>query len=343
MRRPCLVGPGLHTSVAGAAFLFVLGLSSRGLSAPDVRTDFPCKGCLFFPPPAGATNSPLLVVLHGDAPGGKRPLVQRDAEPFVAAAIARGIAVLAPACPRDQGCLVGSYWQWTQGDPPAWLMQQVDAVRKEWSVDESRVWIAGWSGGASFLGYHYPRFGERFGAVIFAGGGMPPYSKDCAPCTPPAYFLVGDQNPLHHLAKDLKTRVLACSNDVTWDLLPGKDHAGEWRALKAAGKVGELLDWLAKHPRNCPGIVGKPPQDPPLLATSTAPSASAPALPAPSPTASALSVHPNAASAGARGCSIERQPVGHMGWFVGLIGAGVLRIRRGAPRRIAASFRQPTQ
>jgi hypothetical protein len=81
---------------------------------------------------------------------------------------------------------------------------------------------------------------------------MPPVSQTCLECSPPAYFLVGDKNPLHHLAKSLQDNIRACTTDVTWDLLPGKDHAGEWRALNGSAKVGEILDWLAKHPRNCP-------------------------------------------------------------------------------------------
>jgi hypothetical protein len=235
-----------------AAFFLTALQSSISVAAPTLRTDFPCKGCLFLPPPDGASKAPLLVVLHGDAPGGKTPLVKRDSESFVAASIERGIAVFAPMCPKSEGCNVGSFWQWSQGDPPAWIASQIDVLRKESSIDPNRIWIAGWSGGASFLGYHYSRLAEHYGAVIFAGGGIAPFSKTCAPCSPPAYFLVGDKNPLHHLAKDLRASIDACTNDVTWDLLPGKDHAGEWRALKDPHKVGELLDWLAKHPRKCP-------------------------------------------------------------------------------------------
>lgn len=276
---------------ASSLGLFVAAccLSEQIAAAPAIRTDFPCKGCLVLPPPEGATNAPLLVVLHGDAPGGKTPLVKRDSEPFVKAAAERGVAVFAPMCPKEQGCLVGSFWQWTQGDPPAWIANQVEALRKEYALDANRTWIAGWSGGASFLGYRYDRLGERYAAVIFAGGGMPPASTTCAPCSPPAYFLVGNKNPLHHLAKDLKTNVLSCTNDLTWDLLPGNDHAGEWRTLGRVGKVGELFDWLAKHPRNCGSGSASPPPSAVAPATSASsipvlPSSAPVSKPAPVPT-----------------------------------------------------------
>lgn len=260
-----------------AAFLVATCVTISVAAAPERRIGFPCKGCLFVPPPEGATKSPLLVVLHGDAPGGKTPLVTRDSEPFVAAASERGIAVLAPMCPKEEGCLVGSFWQWSKGDPPAWIEAQIDAVQQDSSIDPDRIWIAGWSGGASFLGYHYGRLGARYAAVIFVGGGMPPATSTCSSCSPPAYFLVGDKNPLHHLARGLRDDVQACTKDVTWDILPGKDHAGEWRALNAKGKVSTLLDWLAKHPRNCPAAVETPP--PPPSAVVPTSSASTNAIP----------------------------------------------------------------
>ena len=318
--------------------LVAFGSSAPSHAAPSasVRQDFPCKGCLFVPPPAGATNVPLLVVLHGDAPGGKTPLVQRDSEPFVTAAVERGFAVLAPMCPKEEGCLVGSFWQWTQGDPPGWIGKQIDAVRKDSSIDPDRIWIAGWSGGASFLGWHYARLHERYAAVLFAGGGIAPASETCAPCSPPAYFLVGDKNPLHHLAKDLKTSVLSCTKELSWDLLPGKDHAGEWRALKASGKVGEILDWLAKHPRDCPGIAVKPTADPSTAAAAPPSSASASptvaSVPAPSAPATVPKVKPEKHS----GCTISSAPstTGGAWWLVGLFVSGVSVGRRYAKLRI---------
>lgn len=310
--------------IVALLFLACVGLSGRIEAAPAIRTDFPCKGCLFLPPPDGATNVPLLVVLHGDAPGGKKPLVQRDSEPFFKAVAERGFAAFAPMCPKEEGCLVGSYWQWTQNDPPAWIAKQVASIRKDTSIDADRIWIAGWSGGASFLGYQYGRLHELYGAVVFAGGGIAPASSTCDPCAPPAYFLVGDKNPLHHLAKDLKTSILTCTNDVTWDLLPGKEHGGEWRALNAAGKVGEMLDWLAKRPRSCPGMAKTAAPSPTTSAVSAPPLPPAPVPQAPTPVASSPP-----AGAHARGCAIV-EPVesGGIGvFFWGVVVIGVLRRR----------------
>jgi pimeloyl-ACP methyl ester carboxylesterase len=317
-----------------AAFVLVALASYSAWAVPERRTGFPCKGCLFVPPPEGAANAPLLVVLHGDAPGGKTPLVARDSEPFMAVAAERGIAVLAPLCPKEEGCLVGSFWQWSKGDPPAWIAAQVDAVRQASSIDPDRIWIAGWSGGASFLGYHYARLGERYAAVIFAGGGMPPVPDACSSCAPPVYFLVGDKNPLHHLARGLKDSVAACTKDITWDLLPGKDHAGEWRALNAKGQVASLVDWLAKHPRSCPGThENSAAPSPSAWAAPSASSSSAKAIPESSPLANKPSPVATAPPVAHCGCRVAGQtlPATSPSWFAFAVLACVFR-RYSSPR-----------
>ena len=300
----------------GAALLFATSTASSVVAAPERRIDFPCKGCLFVPPPEGATKSALLVVLHGDAPFGKTPLVARDAEPFVGAASERGIAVLAPMCPKEEGCLVGSFWQWSKGDPVGWMAAQVDAVCRESSIDPERIWIAGWSGGASFLGYHYARLGERYAAVILAGGGMPPLARECSSCTVPAYFLVGDKNPLHHLARGSRDAVEACTKDVAWDLVHGMDHGGEWRALNAKGKVSDLLDWLATRRRNCPQASEKSPL--PVVV----PSSLSSAIPEPAPL-------PEASPRGSAHCGCNSicssESAHHLCWLLGAVLALVLR------------------
>lgn len=245
MRRPRLVR---LVVCLGVTFFFALPLH-LSFAAPEPRKNFPCPDCLFYPPLDPAKPVPLLVVLHGDAPGGKKPLVERDSSPFVQEAVSRGIAVFAPRCPLDQGCKVGSFWQWTDGDPIVWFDKQIDIIRKDVTLDPDRIWIAGWSGGASFLGYRYPSLAGRYSAVVFAGGGMPPAAPSCPACSPPAYFMVGNKNPLHHLAKDLRKNVIACSSDVTWDLLPGQDHGGEWRTLHQSPKIKEIFDWLLQPKR----------------------------------------------------------------------------------------------
>lgn len=219
------------------------------------------------------------MLLHGD--GGQAPL--RLVEAWERLAAPRGIALLALACPRDLGCQ-GSWWQW-DGDP-AWLGEQVRAASTKVAIDPARVALVGWSGGASYLGRRLEDLGPPFSAVVFHGGGIPPAGAPCAARPLPTYFLVGDENPLHHLAVRLRDEARRCGHAVAWDLVPGADHAGEWKAQVTRGEA--VLGWLAT-PR-APIDAGREAGDAGASPRATEPSArpapretSAPSPPAPAP------------------------------------------------------------
>lgn len=221
--------------------------------AASLRRDWPCPGCWFQPAP-GDAPAPLLVVLHGDAAAGRAPDLRTPFTALQDAARARGLAVLAPRCPAEHGCTRGSFWQWTQGGPSAWLAEQVRAVTSAYRIDAERVSLLGWSGGASYAGSVVHELGERFAAVAFVGGGMPPepLPPDCPRCLPPAYFLAGDKNPFHHLAQALRGLYTRCGAEARWQPLAGADHEGELAALRSPARVAALLDWLAAKKRRCP-------------------------------------------------------------------------------------------
>lgn len=182
---------------------------------------------------------PLLVLLHGDSGAG--PTQLRAA--WEKAATAHGVELLALQCPADLGCK-GSWWQWN-GDP-AWLGKQVDTFAKTHSIDRDRVYVAGWSGGASYLGFRAPELAKDFAAVVYHGGGIPWWSG-CEGKRAPSLFLVGDRNPLHHLAVRLREQHESCHDDVAWRLVPGADHAAEWKAL--ASNADAILEWLLTKKR----------------------------------------------------------------------------------------------
>lgn len=238
MSRTSSVGLGL-----GLAALALTTVSSADTPRTQA-TDVPCTGCkASFS--ASTDPTPLIVVLHGDWGIGPGDLVAAW-EKFAAK---RGLAVLALKCPVDQGCKNGSWWQWN-GDP-AWITRQVDGFEKQKSltVDRKRLYLVGWSGGASYIGMRAQTFQQTFAAIVYHGGGLAP-GGPCAPTNSspaPAYFLVGDANPLHHLAVSLKKENEQCGINVTWKLLPGADHTAEWKALDANG--GAIADWLLKQKR----------------------------------------------------------------------------------------------
>jgi poly(3-hydroxybutyrate) depolymerase len=204
---------------------------TRGVAAP-------CKGCVLVAP-AGDQPVPLVVILHGD-----RERAPAAAARWQGAIARRGWALLALECPADQGCK-DSWWRW-DGDP-SWVTDQVAAVAQQRAIDPRRIYLIGWSGGASYIGWRASAWGDVFAALVLHGGGMPPAEAACPARAPPVYFLVGDKNPLHALAVHLRDYIAGCTDDVTWDLVAGADHAREEAALTAK-KAAAILAWLEARP-----------------------------------------------------------------------------------------------
>jgi poly(3-hydroxybutyrate) depolymerase len=202
----------------------------------------PCEKCTLDAPTEATRPLPLLVVLHGNhedaADAAKR---------WKDVAIERGFVVLGLHCPRGAGCEDGKWYRWRS--TPSWIKQQVNEVIGAMPIDPTRVFAAGWSGGATALGMHAPALDRMFAAVVFHGGGQPPLGSDACPAREmPAYFLVGDENPAHPAAVRLRAYYQRCDHELTWDLLPGANHAREDKALDRT-KAGRILDWLETHAR----------------------------------------------------------------------------------------------
>lgn len=200
-------------------------------------TNEPCTDCVAITP-SSQTPSPLLVVLHGDSgitPSDLASKWDRFAAP-------RDVAVLALACPKDRGCK-GSWWQW-DGDP-SWIGAQVDALSAKHPIDRSRMYLAGWSGGASYIGMRTQAFEKTFAGLVIHGGGLRPRTDGCAATKTPVAFLYGTANPLHDLAERLHAHYETCGSDVRTTLLPKADHAAELRALDTHGDA--IMEWLVSR------------------------------------------------------------------------------------------------
>jgi poly(3-hydroxybutyrate) depolymerase len=205
------------------------------LAAPAVaKPEPPCPHCTLDVPAKADKAIPLVVLLHGDRQ--KAPAL---AAWWRSAVVERGWALLSLQCPTNLGCK-DSWWQWN-GDP-SWVADQAGKVD---GIDRSRVYLVGWSGGASYIGDRGRAWEAWFAAVVIHGGGVPPDDETC-PAALPAYFLVGDNNPLHRHAVSLRGFYDGCKQDVTWDLVRGADHEREEQALTAK-KARIILDWMASH------------------------------------------------------------------------------------------------
>jgi poly(3-hydroxybutyrate) depolymerase len=251
------------------------GTSATG--KPVVLKDRPCAGCLMSLP-AGQEPVPLLVLLHGDGQSASVLFAKWQRH-----AAARGIAVLALACPRSDGC-GASWWRWN--GPPSWIRDQIAALALVRAIDPTRLWLAGWSGGATYAGYHTQELEKTFAAFVVHGGGMRPDDPSCGTEPTSAYFVEGTLNPFHAHAVWLKEHYEACSADVVWVVLKGADHDKEWAALDTP-RAAAILDWLATKRHAAlrdAGSVGVDPLDaqatdarsPPLVEPQTAEDARAP-------------------------------------------------------------------
>lgn len=210
-------------------------LGSSAVASPEP----PCDGCaIAFPEREGPV--PLLVVLHGDHGQATHWLARwRDA------ALDHGWAVLSLQCPEDLGCEEGVWYRW-DGDPQ-WILQQIDKLAEGAEIDRSQLYLAGWSGGAAYLGMHM-RSWQGFAGLVMHGGGVTPRDGRCAKPAPPVYFLVGDKNQYHQSTVWFRDHLRDCRARVKWDLLKGGYHPDEDKALDPA-KAGEILEWLIARGR----------------------------------------------------------------------------------------------
>jgi poly(3-hydroxybutyrate) depolymerase len=202
--------------------------SSRSIAAP-------CVGCALDVPRRHG-RVPLLVIMHGDH---ERASAASDRWRHVARA--RGWAVLSLQCP----CESESWYKWD--GPPSWIRAQVDEVARKIAVDRDRIYLVGWSGGATYIGMNAAAWSNEFAAIVIHGGGQPP-DDDACPSHLPAYFLVGDRNPAFPAAKRLRAYLEACGQEVRWDLVEDADHGDEDDALDAS-KARRILGWLDQHRR----------------------------------------------------------------------------------------------
>ena len=224
--------------VAKAAVIarVVLVLAAFGATASaEVRRDAPCPGCVLdAPQPSRA----LLVVLHGDDTGaGAMVSDWRDATR------AAHLAFFAPECPRALGC-AGSWWRWWESKrhDAAWLAQQIAAVQTKLGL--THVYLAGFSGGATYLSVWTPALAKTYPAIALVSGGAP--MTDACPTAAQSALLEigGDDDMLDEYVRPFASHFGGCAGaKLTWRIIPRLGHHPMHQAL-ARGRAKEVIDWL---------------------------------------------------------------------------------------------------
>ena len=267
-------------AVAAASLVGLAAKSAVADPAGEVLDGWPCKGCTTFAPTSDGSARPLLIALHGDDAGtGKlfralRPACEQER-----------VILVSLRCPVDLGCHT-SWWQWrgTATHDPAWIGAQIAAAKARFSVDSARTYAAGYSGGATYLGWYGPTYPRDFEAIAHIAGGMP-WGTPCPTCKVPVLFTLGAADPMIvPYTRPLRDYYQACGgHEIVWQTLPGVSHEGIVATVQA-GKGKEILAWLLTHRAAC--------EDAPVDAGIDAPSledrdaagiVAAPALPDPPP------------------------------------------------------------
>jgi predicted esterase len=194
----------------------------------------PCDRCVL-EVPAGDDKRPMLVVLHGD-----REHAKDAAARWRAAAKAGGYVLLSLEVPEGD-----SWWKW--GGDPAWVIARTEKVASETNVDRARIYLVGWSGGATYIGDFAQAWEPTFAGLVIHGGGRAPTSDVCVKHLP-AFFLVGNSNKLHPLAVELRAYLERCKQHVVWDVIEHGAHAAERKALTKR-KALAILAWLSRDKR----------------------------------------------------------------------------------------------
>jgi uncharacterized protein (TIGR03382 family) len=210
------------------------------------------------PPSYSPTQAiPLLFALHGDE--GTPDYIysvfyglQKSSGAFI---------LVAPKAPFG-----GGSWYQATAQHVDFINTAIAQVLTKYNIDQDRIWITGWSGGATFLGYYAILRQDILAGVVYhmGGGGGGSYTPPAGSCKLPARFVIGSADFLYDLAKTQYTTLTNKGHETVWIELPGVAHKFEPSTLP------ETWTWLQKKtlcktttPGTCPGSspdLGLPPK-----------------------------------------------------------------------------------
>lgn len=202
---------------------------------------------------------PLLLALHGD-----------EGTPDYIYSVFLGLQktssgafiLVAPKAPAG-----GGSWYQAVSEHVTFVNAVLSSVLATYNIDLDRIWITGWSGGATFLGYYAILRQDLLAAVVYhmGGGGGGSYSPPAGSCKIPARFVIGSADFLYSLAKTQYNTLTSKGHETVWVELPGVAHTFEpstlpetWAWLKTKslcgtttpGSCGPKPDAAAPSPRD---------------------------------------------------------------------------------------------
>ncbi len=196
--------------------------------------------------PGRSGGYPLIVSLHGTGPTAYSPkFVMAHGLPAVLAQSEQpddfDFVVLAP-----QG-LDQVHW-WESGQPGE-LDEIVDAVVADLAIDESRIYLTGYSTGGQGAWHVANRFPDRYAAVVsVAGSGFfstgPVGEGSCGLASVPIWGIHGEDDLISVydiIRNEVDEWESLCDTEIRWTSYPGVGH---YEAFEIAYRDPSLYDWL---------------------------------------------------------------------------------------------------
>jgi predicted esterase len=122
-------------------------------------------------------------------------------------------------------------------------MRVLELVRKEFNIDDNRIFLMGHSMGGAGSMYIGEKYAPIWAAVACLAGFGSPDPKGKLKDTP-LYFTAGSQDTLGASGRTTAEQLKAAGLDVQWKEMPGLDHGGI-----IAGAMSDVFNFFNEHPK----------------------------------------------------------------------------------------------
>ena len=122
-------------------------------------------------------------------------------------------------------------------------MRVLELVRKEFNIDDNRIFLMGHSMGGAGAMYIGEKYAQIWAAVACLAGFGSPDPKGKLKDTP-LYFTAGSMDTLGAMGRTTAEQLKAAGLDVQWKEVPGLDHGGI-----IAGSMPDVFKFFNEHPK----------------------------------------------------------------------------------------------
>ena len=122
-------------------------------------------------------------------------------------------------------------------------MRVLELVRKEFNIDDNRIFLMGHSMGGAGAMYIGEKYAPLWAAVACIAGFGSPDPKGKLKDTP-LYFTAGSLDTLGAMGRTTAEQLKAAGLDVQWKEVPGLDHGGI-----IAGSMPDVFKFFNEHPK----------------------------------------------------------------------------------------------